>query len=147
MKKSICWLLLTLWPLGAGADVYRWTDDQGGVHFGDAPPNAQKALSIDIPVAPTSPDPEAQNRRQQLKAFSEAYEAEQEERRSAKEKAREEEAQRKRKCEQAQRELTQRTQASRVQWEDEQGKRRDMTDQERTAVETQARLAVEKWCR
>jgi len=32
------------------ADIYKWTDDRGNVHFGDSPPENKKAEKIDVRV-------------------------------------------------------------------------------------------------
>ena len=38
----------------AGADVYRWVDAQGQVHFGDQPPADKEAQRVKIQPAPVS---------------------------------------------------------------------------------------------
>ncbi|WP_018871709.1 DUF4124 domain-containing protein [Thioalkalivibrio sp. ALJ16] len=52
MIRTVTWLA---WPLAAllapafaSADVYRWTDDQGNVHFGDRPPEGRTSESVDV---------------------------------------------------------------------------------------------------
>lgn len=42
------WLILPLllWPLAAGAVVYKWTDSQGVIHFSDEPPANRKAQRV-----------------------------------------------------------------------------------------------------
>lgn len=45
-----CLLLALLLPgvsLPAGAEVYRWVDDQGRVHYGDSAPENQQSTTID----------------------------------------------------------------------------------------------------
>lgn len=37
-----------LLPALLSADVYRWTDDQGNVHFGDRPPEGSASESVDV---------------------------------------------------------------------------------------------------
>ncbi len=44
-------LLVFLTPL-AQAELYKWTDAQGRVHFGDQPPEAAKAQRMAAPVNP-----------------------------------------------------------------------------------------------
>ncbi len=44
------WLLLTLIP--AAAEVYRWTDDKGVIHYGDKPP-ADNAKPVQLPPLQT----------------------------------------------------------------------------------------------
>lgn len=38
----------------AAENIYRWTDENGVVHFGDRPPEGQQAQAIPIPDAPPS---------------------------------------------------------------------------------------------
>lgn len=49
------WILLAaLWAASASAQVYRWTDDNGKVHYGDAPPtlNGVKRVNTNRNTAP-----------------------------------------------------------------------------------------------
>lgn len=45
--KILC-LILALLPLLASAEVYKWTDENGNVHFGDRPKNLNKAEVVEI---------------------------------------------------------------------------------------------------
>lgn len=55
MKRTAVLLLAMLMAVPALAEVYRWTDAQGGVHYSDTPPppSAKKLKRI---AAPTSSD-------------------------------------------------------------------------------------------
>ena len=47
--KRLFLLLALLLPLGmAGAEIYKWTDENGRVHFGDAPQTAENTESVDL---------------------------------------------------------------------------------------------------
>ncbi|GGY32688.1 hypothetical protein GCM10011297_02020 [Bacterioplanes sanyensis] len=41
-------MLLMLWPLLAGAEIYRWVDDNGRVRFSDQPPSQQTAKKVEV---------------------------------------------------------------------------------------------------
>jgi hypothetical protein len=41
-------MLLLLWPLLAGAEIYRWVDDNGRVRFSDQPPSQQTAKKVEV---------------------------------------------------------------------------------------------------
>jgi hypothetical protein len=57
--------LLALIPALAAADqVYKWTDDQGHVHFSQTPPPSTKAQQVTVNVPP--PDPQSLQNQQQL---------------------------------------------------------------------------------
>lgn len=62
----------------AGAQVYRWTDAGGRVHFSDrAPADAPGDIrEIDVPVAPVQPDPELQLERERGRKLLEVWSAE-----------------------------------------------------------------------
>ncbi|WP_127478282.1 glutaredoxin family protein [Sulfurivermis fontis] len=47
MRRGVYWLLLLLLAGPAtGAGIYRWTDAEGRVHFGDAPPDERQAEGV-----------------------------------------------------------------------------------------------------
>jgi glutaredoxin len=51
MRRWLLALLLVGAPALARAQVYSWTDKEGTLHFGDAPPgNGEKARQIDLPA-------------------------------------------------------------------------------------------------
>lgn len=54
MKHPVlaCLLLLCISNVGLTNDVYKWTDNQGVVHYGDRPPVDQRAESVSIDPAP-----------------------------------------------------------------------------------------------
>ena len=55
-------LLLVALPLAAEAQVYRWVDDQGRVHYSQVPPPGKKAQPVGPPPAPSSaPNQESLN--------------------------------------------------------------------------------------
>lgn len=57
--------LLALIPALAAADqVYKWTDDQGHVHYSSTPPPSTKAQQMTVNVPP--PDPQSLQNLQQL---------------------------------------------------------------------------------
>ena len=50
MLASLC-LSSALLTTPASAEIYKWTDENGLVHFGDRPPQGQQAQSISTPEA------------------------------------------------------------------------------------------------
>lgn len=56
MKKTLSYLLLSLLTVTVQAQIYKWTDSQGNVHFSDKP--HQGAQEIELPEVQTySPPP------------------------------------------------------------------------------------------
>lgn len=44
----MCWLLALLWAGSAQAEIYRWIDEQGRVHFGDRRPDDVQVETVEI---------------------------------------------------------------------------------------------------
>lgn len=61
MRITLSLLLFSLWVAGAQAQVYKWTDDKGQVHFSDKPPVASQA-----PATLETVNPAAQKRNRYL---------------------------------------------------------------------------------
>lgn len=47
-------LILLFLALFAAAQVYKWVDDEGQVHFGDMPPEKQKSEEVELPEGPSA---------------------------------------------------------------------------------------------
>lgn len=61
MKKGF-WLVV-FWPLLADAEIYKWTDAQGQVHFGERPPAGAEQLTVRPQVIERDPAMQAQQER------------------------------------------------------------------------------------
>lgn len=133
------------------AEVYKWVDDKGQVHYSEKPPARQKSEQIQIQStgeqsAPPrqQADKESHLREQQklLKAFEEErqYNKEQE---AKKEKI---EATRSRNCVIAKNNLRSYETANRIFKIDENGNRVYMPDSSREQAIQRARDDVERWC-
>jgi hypothetical protein len=63
MPRTITRMLLISLAAGllAGAEVYKWVDENGVVHYTDTPPESQQALQIDVspPAEPVLPPEQA----------------------------------------------------------------------------------------
>lgn len=76
---------LAAFPVGA-VEVYRWTDDNGQVHFGQRPPATGSSSKISVPDGPASPptaDPSAVQRREKQQRLLDAYAYERGQRKAA----------------------------------------------------------------
>ncbi|WP_394147039.1 DUF4124 domain-containing protein [Shewanella atlantica] len=67
-EKAFSLILLPLLiglSVGAGADVYRWTDSNGNTHFGDRPPAKDDIKALEVELSPTTklslPSPSSEN--------------------------------------------------------------------------------------
>ena len=54
MRYLICLALIISMPLHAGA-IKKWIDEDGNVHYGDAPPVSAKTQDVRVQRAPTNP--------------------------------------------------------------------------------------------
>ncbi len=80
------WLLLpcAAASLAANAEIYRWTDAEGRVHFGDrAPATGAAVQSIEAPAGSATPDPELQRHRERSRKLLEVWDTERRDRSAA----------------------------------------------------------------
>ncbi len=54
MRYLICLILVVSTSLHAGT-IHKWVDENGNVHYGDAPPASTKSESISVQSAPSNP--------------------------------------------------------------------------------------------
>lgn len=144
MRRHLLLALCAL-PLLAGAQVYRWVDEQGKVHYTDKPPPEARARATDIESRPTDPE--------QVKAQEAAREARLEYYRKLRETDEKiEAAQAKRRameearCRDARAWLEKLQGARRLYRVNEQGEREYYSAEEAAAAREQARADVEKYC-
>ena len=77
MREIICLCVLSI-AVSASAEVYRWVDGDGKVHYGDRAPEEQrdKAVHLNIKTIPAEIDPDAEKARQQMRSFDEGRQRE-----------------------------------------------------------------------
>ena len=139
-------LVLSLASAFATAEVYKWVDAQGNVHYGDRPPAAGvDSRSIAPPPAPTE-DPEHEQRSLKQRRLLEAFEAERAERDRAETQEAAARAQRAQTCERARRQLARFERANIVYTTDESGERKYMSDGERREAAANARVWIGRNC-
>ena len=144
-----CLLLLFLLLPCYAAGVYKWTDAQGNVHYGDRPPQGQAVQSMDVeqatPATPPAPDSAARRDKQQrlLDSF-----AEDRQRRAARREAdRQQQADREQKCAQARQRLQKiRNAAFLYEKTADPDNPRILSQAERQAQTAQWQAQVGKWC-
>jgi hypothetical protein len=125
--------------------VYKWTDAEGRVHYGDRPQDTS-ATAVPIESAPPA-DPQLDERREREKRLLEVFEEEREAQRREAERLAVERVEQQQRCTRA-RELLARYQTARYLYgQDEQGNRNILTDAERAAAEADAQQAVDQHCK
>jgi hypothetical protein len=100
MLRPALFLLVALLPLAAGAQVYRWVDDKGQVHYTQVPPPGAKTREL----APPPPASAAPNQESLNQGLQDAVKAEPKVREEAAKTA-EAAAQREQQCRQAREQL------------------------------------------
>jgi hypothetical protein len=127
------------------ADVYKWVDEDGKVHFGDKP-QAAGAEAIEVnPSAPAATG--ARQRHERTQRVLDAMTSERKDREQARQASREEAAERKRKCGVARAELHRRETSNHLFYRDEEGNKRIIGGEEYEAAIQEARDAVTEWCK
>ena len=78
LKYSIiCCSLLLILASGASAEIYKWTDENGNVHYGDKPGQTQsEKVEIDTENNPGNPEPGMTDRLETQQKMLQIYEEE-----------------------------------------------------------------------
>ena len=53
MKLRIRLLILGLAAIAASAEIYKWVDEEGKIHFGDKAPESAEVEELELPKGPT----------------------------------------------------------------------------------------------
>lgn len=136
-------------PGFTAAEVYRWTDEYGRVHYGDKPTSGSSEINVknksgagkaaDKPARPVS-RLEAQQR------YLRARELERADKKQARAEAKQLKAERKRNCEQAKKDQKKYKYASGLYDKGKDGERHYLSFKERDAYQKKLDAGVKKWC-
>lgn len=130
----------------ATAEVYKWTDADGRVHFGDRPPPGD-AETVQLPAAATdTPAALPAQRLDQQRRLLRAYDEERRQKRDARAQAQRDAEERRRRCAEARDDLHNREVAGGLYRLGPDGQREFLNDAERERAVAAARGAVEQWC-
>lgn len=140
-------LAILLPPAGAiSAEVYKWTDESGRVHYGDKPPD-EGAVQVEIREDPP-PEHDMEERRQKRRRLLEIFNEDRRREKEERETARREEEKRSKRCAEARKRLEKIINASFLyEKTDDPRNPRVLTEEERSAETERLRRQVEKWCR
>jgi hypothetical protein len=126
------------------AEVYKWIDEDGKVHYGDRPDN-NSAEEIKLKKAPER-DTGLAERRETQKKMLDIYQEERVEKQEQLTKLKEEQELRKANCQTARKTLAKIKSVRYLFKKEENGERRIFSDDERTAAEQKVAMQVERWC-
>jgi len=142
LKICVLWALL----LPASAQVYKWVDDKGTIHYGERPPQGKKAQEVGQRLANPVPAPgkaaEPSWKDKDLEFRSRRIEAEQ-----AETKQKQQDAAHSQSCNQARDHLAQMKMARRLYRLNEKGERVYQSDEEHRASIAQLERLVSERCR
>ena len=132
----------------AGAEIYRWTDAQGRVHYGDrAPEDAGRLERIDAPRRQTGQaDPELEQHRERSRRLLEVWDGERRERAAAAAEAASRAAEREQSCALLREELDDARHSSYLVRRNAQGEREILAADERIRYESQLADTIAAHC-
>ena len=148
MKKITLFIALALLCASNGfaAKIYKWTDSNGNVHYGERPPSEQ-ARELNLPnVHPSDSDTPASTP-QDVNKLLDTLQKERDEKAKKAAIAEEERRAREQNCKAAKRNATGYEIGGRIYEIDENGERRYLGDAEIEQKLQESRKAVEKWCK
>ncbi len=138
-------LLLLMAAPDSSAEVYRWVDAQGQVHFEDRS-QAQSGGDTRSYRPPDAAAEDPQQRLDKTRKLLNAYRAERQQAREQQEQEKQELAKRARQCVIARDKLRQYRQYGGIYRLDDEGKRVYLSDQERDALIRQSQDEIARWC-
>ncbi len=127
-----------------GADIYKWTDERGRIHYGDRP-TAAGAEPLTVHTRPPD-DHRLPGRIEKRDRLLQVLAEERREREEATLREQEARAEREARCEKARRRMQSYTHARQLYEQDEAGNRRVLTDMEHEHARAEARELVRQWC-
>lgn len=138
MQRTLFTLLSILLLIGHGstqAEIYKWVDASGKVHFSDKAPVQQKPQQIDIDVGPVEVDPELEQYRQRNRTLLKVWETERDQKQQRQTEKRQQLAQRRQRCARMQREYDASRRAGYLYAPSKDGERKIYSDAQRAKYE------------
>ena len=141
--------LLCATTLSVAGKIYKWTDSEGNIHYGERPPSEQ-AKQIKIPKGPSStsaPVSTPSNQQEATKKLLNAFDKERKDKADASAKAAKEKALRDKNCSISRKRVASYSIGGRIYDITEQGERRYLEEDEIKKGLAEAQKDVEKWCK
>ncbi len=154
MLRALLPLLLLAVPATGVAELYRWVDESGRVHYSDKPPppNARSERELGAPRSGQRPGQGEKKGASGPKTYVEQEaefrkrQVEKAEQQAAEQKAREEAETKRRNCERARAQLAGLQTGGRIARYNAQGERQFLNDAEIAAETQRAQQSVKDWC-
>jgi hypothetical protein len=144
--KKLLWLLM-LWCLVAEAEVYRWTDEQGRVHFSDRPLD-ENSQSMEIAPSATHKNlsREQSERERKRRRLLDVYRMDRAQKQAKQAKEQHDRAERQRNCIQARRRYARFNRAGGIYETDERGERVYLEKEQRARFIDDLQQQIDRWC-
>ncbi len=145
--RNMLLILCLMLPTISGAEIYKWTDADGQVHYGEKPVGPQ-SREVRIDTAPGAAPPDQRRRLENIKRWNAARQRERQQAREREAKRKAEEARREKHCGKLRNQLADLERGG-VNWYelDAQGERRYMSEQEVASRTVKLRQRVKQACR
>ena len=146
LMKTLLITSLLFFSAVANADIYKWTDKNGNVHYGDKPTTSSEQLNIseEKSTSSTSSDETREERRQRI---TDAMTDDRMERDKKKAEAKKKKADKNRLCVQSKDRLKNYKKASRLYNLDKEGNRNTLSDESRKKATSDLEKEIRKNCR
>ncbi len=130
-----------------GAEVYRWTDSNGQVHFSQRPPPVD-AEKLELPEggAPAAADTSLDKRRERQRRVLQSYEYEREQKKAAATKAEQEKREMAAKCADMEKRWRRLSYGGPLYYRNDGGEREYLSEQQRTEEKARLRPYFKRYC-
>lgn len=146
MTKYCLFIFLLFASIGIHAEVYKWTDADGNVHFGDKP-NTDEAEKIKLQTKPADKADDYAERKRKQKKLIEVFASEAEDKKATEKKAEAEKKELKQKCAELQKDINYLAEGGRFYTEDEQGEYNFKSEKQIEERLNQLREYDDKYCK
>jgi hypothetical protein len=128
------------------AEIYKWVDEQGRVHYGDKPHAQAETIRVEGQGEPAKAPPDDTARREHQQRVLKSMQMERERKQALRRQARAAEEEAEQRCAEARQKLADINGAGFLYRRNARGERVIFTDEERAQATTQAEAAVKRYC-
>lgn len=145
-KRILLPLVLVMMSNTVTAGVYKWTDENGQVHYSERPPEESGQVErVAIDPAPKSSD-EGKERLNQYKNDLDTMMKEKDKEKAQQDAEKNQNEIKKKNCESARNRLKQLNAHAKIFYKDDSGKENYMDEKQRSEEKQKAQSRVDKWC-
>ncbi|MDP1683491.1 MAG: DUF4124 domain-containing protein [Burkholderiales bacterium] len=149
MKILLVLTALLFYAVPASAEMYRWVDAQGKVHYSDQPPTekSKSSKTLNIPNQPAASAAESNKSWQEKDLDYKKRQAAASETEAKKKKEAEDAKAKVENCDKSKKALKALEEGGRINTYDEKGNRSVMDDAQRAKAMDDAKKAISEWCK